>query len=386
MLKQLDLLIGFAVVMSLVSMLIMVINQMFMSGLQMRGKQLMDALEAMFKTLDPNLADKAKALAEAVLRHPIISDSAKSGEKRGLASAIRPEELLGVLKKLRDGAGALRQCGFKALKHADGAAKMSDIAEAAGTVLGILEQPKQAIAQATSQLAPVVNALPNGPALMEHVHTLEEGAKINVQSTLQQVEKWFGTAEDRAREWFATRAQQANSIIAVVLVLLLQLDVFQLFRQLQTDDVFRAALVSSAASVEAQAKTLSDKAKNATTAADSAAAAQNFDSWKKEAADIQKKATETGFQLIPAHYPRTIWEWSGWAARSPADGAPGSSPTSIFSLSGLRPNVLHFFGMAFFAALLSLGAPYWFNLLKTLTSFRPLLAQQVEKDRPKKKS
>jgi hypothetical protein len=55
------------VVMSIVSMLIMVINQMILSGLQLRGKQLMDALEAMFRTLKPELGEKAKALAEAVL-------------------------------------------------------------------------------------------------------------------------------------------------------------------------------------------------------------------------------------------------------------------------------------------------------------------------------
>jgi hypothetical protein len=32
------------------------------------------------------------------------------------------------------------------------------------------------------------------------------------------------------------------------------------------------------------------------------------------------------------------------------------------------------------AALLSLGAPFWFNLLKALTNLRPALAQQVDKN------
>jgi hypothetical protein len=45
----------------------------------------------------------------------------------------------------------------------------------------------------------------------------------------------------------------------------------------------------------------------------------------------------------------------------------------------------HFWGMATSAALLSLGAPFWFNLLKTLSNLRPILADPhpiVQKENP----
>jgi hypothetical protein len=36
------------------------------------------------------------------------------------------------------------------------------------------------------------------------------------------------------------------------------------------------------------------------------------------------------------------------------------------------------------AALLSLGAPFWFNILKTLSNLRPLVATREEKERQEK--
>jgi len=55
MLKQLDTLIGFAVVMSVVSMLIMVATQAISSVLALRGKNLRDGLQALFLRLVPSL-------------------------------------------------------------------------------------------------------------------------------------------------------------------------------------------------------------------------------------------------------------------------------------------------------------------------------------------
>jgi hypothetical protein len=367
----------------------------------------MDALEAMFRTLKPDLGEKAKALAEAVLRHPVISDSAKSGDKRGLASAIRPEELLAILKKLEaSAADPDKWIGNKTLKHTDETLVQKDnqaaeqqndtsiiktLAGAAHDVLGILEQPDQAVTQANQQLSNFVATLPE--ATKNSIRTLQARATINVQSTLQRVEKRFGTAEDRAREWFATRAQQWNVVIAVVLVFGLQLDAFKLYRQLQSDDAYRGAVVGSAAAVHKQAQELKAHADKAAEVNKKESAATEVDYWAKAANEFRKKAAELdkdvqgqGFQLFPASYPKTLWEWIGGAARLDLDSGATAEPSCFLSREGLSFNLSHLLGMGFFAALLSLGAPYWFNLLKTLTSFRPLLAQEVDKDKAKKQN
>src|SRR5437016_5323835 len=112
MLKQLDTLVGFAVVMSVVSVLITIITQMISSTLGLRGKNLADALEAMFLKLDPKLNEQVQGLAsqiaDKVLTQPVISDSMLSISKKWpaiwkRASAIRPDELLDLLKDTAGG-------------------------------------------------------------------------------------------------------------------------------------------------------------------------------------------------------------------------------------------------------------------------------------------
>jgi hypothetical protein len=62
------------------------------------------------------------------------------------------------------------------------------------------------------------------------------------------------------------------------------------------------------------------------------------------------------FQLIPDPYPTPWYDYStlGWS---------------------------HLWGTLASAALLSLGAPFWFNALKTLSNLRPVVASREQKER-----
>src|SRR6266404_6715764 len=116
MLKQLDTLIGFAVVMSVVCLLITIITQMISSALGLRGKNLADALATMIQQIDPQIDQKVRAqLIEHVLTNPVISDSILSMREKfwdsvpllswlrkrwKRTSAIRPDELLEMLKDM----------------------------------------------------------------------------------------------------------------------------------------------------------------------------------------------------------------------------------------------------------------------------------------------
>ena len=48
--------------------------------------------------------------------------------------------------------------------------------------------------------------------------------------------------------------------------------------------------------------------------------------------------------------------------------------------------VRHSPGMLIFAGFLTLGAPYWYNVLKNLTSLRPALAQVIGKEEAQRNS
>ena len=72
-------------------------------------------------------------------------------------------------------------------------------------------------------------------------------------------------------------------------------------------------------------------------------------------ATMQKLVGATGLDLIPSPYPLiSKGEWS-WPKR-------------------------RLLGILVSAALLSLGAPFWYNALKSLTNLRPTLANAVEKN------
>ena len=75
MLSTLDTIIAFAVIMTVLSLLITIIVQMVSAALSLRGKNLANALALTFQTIDPEIGEQAHSLAAQILRDPIFSDS-----------------------------------------------------------------------------------------------------------------------------------------------------------------------------------------------------------------------------------------------------------------------------------------------------------------------
>jgi hypothetical protein len=64
---------------------------------------------------------------------------------------------------------------------------------------------------------------------------------------------------------------------------------------------------------------------------------------------------------------------------------PKSFPKGTAYFSTYWKEKMHFWGTLMTAAFLSLGAPFWYNALKQLSSLRPAIAQKIEPKTPKKK-
>jgi hypothetical protein len=75
MLNTLDTVIAFAVIMTVLSLLITIVVQMVSAAFSLRGKNLANALALTFQTIDPKLGEYAHSLAAQILRDPIFSDS-----------------------------------------------------------------------------------------------------------------------------------------------------------------------------------------------------------------------------------------------------------------------------------------------------------------------
>jgi hypothetical protein len=90
-----------------------------------------------------------------------------------------------------------------------------------------------------------------------------------------------------------------------------------------------------------------------------------------DASRIRQQLEGAGLQLIPDYAKHTRADnWPDWWPRTEA-----KPPANVSAWNR------HFFGILASVALLSLGAPFWFNALKTATTLRPIVATKEKEDR-----
>jgi hypothetical protein len=157
-------------------------------------------------------------------------------------------------------------------------------------------------------------------------------------------QRWFGSAQDRAQQWFQIHARVVTITAAILVTVLLQLDTVEIYDKLRDQPKLVEALVKSAPGVIEQGGAVT--AEGATRSQETRA---------KAFGDLKEQMKTAGFEIVPP----------GWFARWRTE-----SGTWWFN---------HFFGLLLTAGLLTLGAPFWFNLLKNLMSLRPALANLIEK-------
>jgi hypothetical protein len=527
MLQSLDTLIAFVVIMAIVSLFVTILVQMVSAALSLRGKNLANALALTFQTIDPALAASAHQLAAKILSDPLLSDSIVTDKDRGkhdaptqmgpwsafprnwlkackLATAIRPEEVYGALKRLAasseskssatitaedeltqvqkalsalsttdDKTSALdavadaetklacckkadsdkfeanlvvKQGKVKAAQkkvedsaHSDKDAKKSaqkelddlcaaclpDIARKLLSGLGSPADKASAVADKLSAFTQLAGVIPNDFKSRFDKALQDTGAQLVriIDTEQQKFEGWFNSAQDRAQQWFQLHTRVVAIGASILIAFLFQLDAVEVFHYVSTNSSGRAALVAGADKVIQQADgILKDekggllnrianevaKVKPALTLADlsgiihtgqletallekgdksnpqiSVAEVQKIfddtvkkttDAYYKEKsgllADLSKDVGATGFELFPAGG----WRWPAWKTESEGKKA------SIDVCQSLKNVIPHIFGILLFAALLTLGAPYWYNLLKNLTSLRPAVAKLTDKE------
>jgi hypothetical protein len=153
-------------------------------------------------------------------------------------------------------------------------------------------------------------------------------------------QRWFGSAQDRAEQWFQIHVRMVTIVAAILITIFLQLDTVEIYDKLRHEPKLVEALVKAAPGTIEQGAAVQGQA-------DAKASEKAF-------ADLKEKIDSTGFELVPA----------GWFGRWPTE--------KLWWVN-------HLFGLAMSVGLLTLGAPFWFNLLKNLMSLRPAVASLVEK-------
>ena len=410
MLNTIDTVIAFAVIMTVLSLLITIVVQMVSAAFSLRGKNLANALALTFQTIDPTIGKYAHSLAAQILRDPIFSDSIWRKKARPILDEAA-QKFIAAQQKLRDAyrqksddpnrAAAIKQATDE-LKAARAAVSIPDVAPnrekpwgfwtlpwgsalqianaiRPGEIYRVLQELRQMShdearlrdipAELVDRAKGLIAVLQrwDQPAIESRAKLADVAAISKIFSSEQQkavldafagfgttveratthaydrFQRWFGSAQDRAEQWFQIHARVVTIIAAILVAVFLQLDTVEIYDKLRDQPKLVEALVKSAPAVTEQGGAVLNQSN--TTAETSITAFTN----------LQDQIKNAGFDLAPR----------GWFARWPKEGR-------IWWFN-------HLFGLLLTAGLLTLGAPFWFNLLKNLMSLRPALANLIEK-------
>jgi hypothetical protein len=448
MLNTLDTVIAFAVIMTVLSLLITIVVQMASAALSLRGKNLANALALTFQTIDPKLQKHAHSLTAQILRDPIFSDSiwrVKDRQLKGNAAtqaqakveraeknlrlaekrlaAVKPGDVAAITQAtaVRDHASNTLERARQELQHAEKTEKVEDlqvtpnrdepwgvfsklrdatalgsairpgeiyrmvhefadltkteaavrdvcpeVVEAAKSLLACLAKPDQPAQESQAKLRLIAQVANSFPVQQQQtiVDSLENlGATVERATTLayDRFQRWFGSAQDRAEQWFQTHVRVVTIICSICAAFVLQLDTAEIFRQLRAEPKLVEALVKAAPGV---VQKVGEVAEPSPTPASNA---HEQDS-KKVFTDLRKDLEDAGFDIVPRPF---FGRWSKDPTPTWAGAAHVPRPMALV--------LVHLVGILATAGLLALGAPFWFNLLKNLMSLRPALATLIEK-------
>jgi hypothetical protein len=450
MLDSLDTLIAFIVIMLVVSMLITVCVQMFSAALNLRGQYLGQGLSHTFGTILPGLwnGERAQKLACRILSGRLLSDS-KLGDPdsansalndfRRCATAVRPDEVFDALHRIAternpkysdladDARALLKGLGVSdavldAAKAEVAAATGQSLPQAVGEAERMMNAAKQTLAGLPDAQRTAVEAALK--PLADRLNTFEAKAAataVDVAGALEEACKkfkyWFEVSQERAQQWFTTHTRWLTVILAVVFAFGLQLDTVEIFKLVSSNKAARDKLVAQVGAVTGEAekivgdgpkvlqealetwrKGLTDNAVKeavksvAATLTDSRGALRaridsalgnnpdkpalldsfetavdktaqkKLDEGAQDYSSLKTRLDDTGFKLFVTE-PGGRWH-NGWFVDTPH----------------------HLLGVLFSVALLSLGAPFWFNALKSLANLRSRVAQNISTEQEGEKA
>lgn len=209
------------------SMAVTVLTQIWTTLFNMRGRHLRDGLIDLLNQLHCSLtADDTRAIAEHLLRHPLIRDGANR-----LGSLIHRDELTRLLLESAAGRGShtlketARQALVTALVH-NGIADPDACLESIRNTALALELSHPTLAVSARHDLAILQA-----ASSDFV------AKIN---------GWFDQTVDRISARFTFSTRRVTLFIAVIVVGIAQMDTVALVNRLSTDDTLRGSLLQKA--------------------------------------------------------------------------------------------------------------------------------------------
>jgi hypothetical protein len=390
-LENLDTIIAFAVVMLLLSLQITILCQIVVAVSNLRGRNLAHGLAGLLAKVDPKLDKHAEEIMDRVLRHSVLNRWFGSR-----ANTLRPDELIRLLDDLvSDPDSGLSPDALKALQ-----------ATLSGTVSGLTPELMDKALAVSRELEDLF------PAQAIAMRQAVDNAFGKIRNIEAGIAVWFGTVSDRMSERFALSTRMITVAFAIIVAFGLQIDALRVLHQLASNGELRARLAQSADQTVKEAESMV-----AGTASARPLASQVLQAVKetvgKSAADLigevprdlitradgenwlESRITaqdqrESVLMAFDRQFDKATQELLG-QLRNSADQIksrlqqseltliPNPFPTGAEFLQSYTSR-RHLLGMLITALSLSVGAPFWFNMLRELANLRPLLAGKVEQE------
>jgi hypothetical protein len=314
MLKSLDVLIGFSVVMLVGSFAATLLTHAFTSIVNTRGGHLLRGLSDILQHIDPTFERKiVEEISATILKNPLISEVSTR-----LGSVVSREEFTTLLLSIASGeegkalSGTARDALKKMLQN-------NGVADP-GKTLGNIRDLALRIEQANPGIANNVRS--NLAILREAPSALT--AKIH---------GWFDQTIDRVSLRFTATTRIVTFVAALLVAVVTQMDAIGLVNRLYSDPALRKSLVEEAI--------------------------------KNVPPTSPSGSNQIAITVVDAALAKSgVLSISGWK---------DSSPQKLI-------------GTLLSAALLSLGAPFWYDTLKNVIKLRSTLAQKDDQQRTERQN
>jgi hypothetical protein len=200
-----------------------------------------------------------------------------------------------------------------------------------------------------------IDALP--PAPKRQLTMLLDAAKGDPDAFRSRVAEWFSEGMDRVGGWYKRGVQRQTYAMAILVVLVLNLDSVQLINRLWADSGFRAAAVEQARA-RVQATGVAELPVMEYTGGDSPDAGE---------------PVLTGMASLTDSETRLLSSLRGWAddrSRLTADLVVKGDSLGVRSAWLAGAAVTHLPGWIVTILAIGLGAPFWFDLLNRFMNLR----------------
>jgi len=354
--KSLDVLIGLSVIMLVVSMTVTMLTQATNSILNSHGNRLFDGLRNLLLQIDPQLSKVADELTTAILTHPLIADS------RGrLGSVIHRDEFTKLVLDVAAGTGA-KQLG-------------DDGRNAVVAMLGRngIPNPGASLDRIRMTAMSLERQHPEWASSYRHDTAILQAADSQF---VAKVNSMFDQTIDRVSARFTANARVVTFVSALIVAFVLQLDTVGIVNSLWMSDSLRDQLVPIAKNVsQTESKQLSAVADSAKSGA--AAPAATIAPTASPAADAAKGGHQDDIeQKRSKELNNNVEDLRQLASRGLL-----TLPSTDFAAWWDSWTDVKIPGVILSALLLSLGAPFWYNTLKTLLGLREKIATKDDAQR-----